>query len=412
MIRAPIYDKDPMDQTTPAGDRPDLQPVLQAAMRLVEANGLRGLSLRPLAEHLGLTVSALSHRFGLKDELVGALIEAAVAQDVAFLDRWLDHITAMQVRHGALMAEVADAILSDLAGPEGLRTRFYCELLQGAATRPELAPAVAAWSARRLAFWRAACAGLGPAAQHAPDLGQVLHAFSIGEAAYGLAIGDLAAYRWLRRLNLRRLCCGLIPADNTEDLRQYDVFRAALSEREPSGGWTPTAWQAKVAGHISALIIAEGADAVTHRAIAARAGLANSTLAYHFPRQEDLLRAGMADVSDRVRRVAAPGPGEASPEYQLTSIETARATFALALVVGRLPELKAATADLRRRRGENYVGYIARERGAAAIDVVSAQAVSVTGTGRLILEATLDPAGNQAAFQLTDQMVATALARG
>lgn len=399
-----------MDRTTPASDRPDLQPILQAAMRLVETNGLRGLSLRPLAEHLGLTVSALSHRFGLKDELVGALIEAAVAQDAAFLDRWLDRIAAMQVRDGALMAEVADAILSDIAGPEALRTRFYCELLQGAATRPDLIPAVAAWSARRLAFWRAACAGLAPLAPEGPDLGEILHDFSMGDAAYGLAIGDLAAYRWLRRLNLRRLCCGLIPPDNAQELRQYEVFRAALGELEPAGGATLTDWQAKVAGHISALIIAEGADAVTHRAIAARAGLPNSTLAYHFPRQEDLLRAGMADVSDRVRRATAPGPGGDAPEYQLTAIETARATFALALVVGRMPGLKAAAADLRRRRGENYVGYIARERGAAAIDVVSAQAISVTGTGRLMLEAALDPAGNQAGFQLTDRMVAAALA--
>lgn len=394
----------------PASDRPDLQPVLAAAMSLVEANGLRGLSLRPLAEHLGLTVSALSHRFGLKDELVGALIEAAIAQDGAFLDGWLARIEELQVRDGALMAEVADAVLGDLAGPESLRTRFYCELLQGAATRPELAPAVAAWSARRMAFWRAATQGLGGPANGAPELAEVLHAFSMGEAAYGLAIGDLAAYRWLRRLNLKRLCCGLIPADNAQDLRQYDVFRAALGDLEPGGGAALTDWQAKVAGHISALIIAEGADAVTHRAIAARAGLANSTLAYHFPRQEDLLRAGMADVGDRVRQAAAARPGEPAPEYQLTSIETARATFALALVVGRLPGLKAATADLRRRRGENYVGYIARERGAAVIDVVAAQAISVTGTGRLMLEAALDPAVNQAGFQLTDRMVAAALA--
>lgn len=394
----------------PASDRPDLQPVLAAAMSLVEASGLRGLSLRPLAEHLGLTVSALSHRFGLKDELVGALIEAAIAQDGAFLARWLDRVTAMQVRDGALMTEVADAVLSDLAGPEALRTRFYCELLQGAATRHELAPAVAAWSAKRLAFWRAACAGLAPLAPDAPDLGEVLHAFSMGEAAYGLAIGDLAAYRWLRRLNLKRLCCGLIPSDNAQDLRQYDVFRAALGDLEPGGGAALTDWQARVAGHISALIIAEGADAVTHRAVAARAGLANSTLAYHFPRQEDLLRAGMADVSDRVRRVAAARPGEDAPEYQLTSLESARATFALALIVGRLPGLKAAAADLRRRRGENYVGYIARERGAGAIDVVSAQAVSVTGTGRLMIDAALDPAANPAGFELTDRMLAAALA--
>ncbi|MGH1559788.1 TetR family transcriptional regulator [Caulobacter segnis] len=96
--------------------------------------------------------------------------------------------------------------------------------------------------------------------------------------------------------------------------RQYQVFREALGELfdDPARPATPslTEWQAKAAPHISAVIIAEGADAVTHRAIAARAGVANSTLAYHFPRQEDLLRAGAVDMVARARQAtAAPARG-------------------------------------------------------------------------------------------------------
>lgn len=388
-------------------DRLDLQPALHAAMTLVAADGLKGLSLRPLAEQLGQTVSALTHRFGLKDELLTALIEAAIAQDDAFLDRWLARIRALEIRDGATMAETADAILSDLAGPEALRTRFYCELLQGVVSRPELAPAVAAWSARRLDFWRAATADVGR-----PALDEVLHAFSIGDAAYGLAVGDVAAYRWLRRLNLRRLCCGLIPADNRQDLRQYQVFRDALGELldEPGRPTPPplTEWQAKAAPHISALIIAEGADAVTHRAIAARAGLANSTLAYHFPRQEDLLRAGAADMVARSRQATAAPARES--DFQLTAIQSARATFALALIATRMPGLKAVAADLRGRRGENYVGVLEREMGERVFDVIATQALSLTGMGRMILDAVMDPAVSDAGFKLSERMRAAALA--
>jgi AcrR family transcriptional regulator len=376
-------------------------------MSLVAADGLKGLSLRPLAEHLGQTVSALTHRFGLKDELLNALIEAAVIQDSAFLDRWLDRIQALNVRDGATMAELADAILSDLAGPEALRTRFYCELLQGVVSRPELAPAVAAWSARRLAFWTEATKGLDRA-----ELDTILHAFSVGDAAYGLALGDLAAYRWLRKLNLRRLCCGLIPADNAQDLRQYQVFRQALGELfdDPSRPVTPplTEWQAKAAPHISAVIIAEGADAVTHRAIAARAGLANSTLAYHFPRQEDLLRAGAVDMISRARQATAAPARES--DFQLTAIQSARATFALALIATRMPGFKAVAADLRRQRGENYVGVLEREMGERVFDVVATQALSLTGMGRMMLDAVMDPAASDAGFKLSERMRATALA--
>lgn len=388
-------------------DRIDLQPVLHAAMTLVAADGLKGLSLRPLAERLGLTVSAVTHRFGLKDELLNTLIEAAIAQDGLFLDRWLDRIRALEVRDGETMADLADAILSDLAGPEALRTRFYCELLQGVVSRRELATVVEAWSARRLAFWTAATEGLGR-----PELDAVLHAFSIGDAAYGLALGDVAAYRWLRKLNLRRLCRGLIPADNARDLRQYQVFRQALGDLfdDPTRASTPplTEWQAKAAPHISALIIAEGADAVTHRAIAARAGLANSTLAYHFPRQEDLLRAGAVDMVARSRQATAAPAREA--DFQFTAMQSARATFALALIAARMPGFKAVAADLRRQRGENYVAVLEREMGTRVFDVVAAQALSLTGMGRIMLDAVLDPAAIDTGLKLSQRMRAAALA--
>jgi AcrR family transcriptional regulator len=388
----------------------DLQPHFQAALQLVAADGLKGLSLRPLAELLGTTAPALIRRFGGKDALVSSLVEVAIAEDGAFLDGWLARIRALDVCDGTVMAEAADAILSDLAGPQAQRTRFYCELLQAIASRPEMATMVAAWSARRLDFWRAATERLPPG-----ELADVLHAFSIGEAGYGLALGDVAAYRWLRRLSLRRLCCGLIPTDPSEDQRQFQVFREALGEllddRDRPATPPMTEWQAGVAGHISALIIAEGADAVTHRAIAARAGLANSTLAYHFPRQEDLLRAGLEDVVARVHSATGTTASDAPPEFQLTSIQSARATFAIALVATRMPGLKAVAADLRRRRGENYVGYLERQLGRAAFDVVAAQAISLTGMGQLTLDAVLDPASNNTAgFTLTDRMRAAALA--
>jgi AcrR family transcriptional regulator len=386
----------------------DLQPYLRAALPLVAADGLKGLSLRPLAEQLGTTAPALIRRFGSKDEMVAALVEVAIAEDSAFLDGWLARIQALEVRDGALMAEVAEAVLSDLAGPEAGRTRFYCELLQAAASRPEIAEIVAAWSARRLAFWRAAT-------QHLPmpEFAEILHGFSIGDAAYSLVLEDVTAYRWLRRLNLRRLCLGLIPADGSQDLRAYATFRAALDDLHGDQPATPpmSDWQAKAAGHISALIIAEGADAVTHRAIAARAGLANSTLAYHFPRQEDLLRAGLDDIVSKVRRATGATASDAPPDFNLTAVQSSRATLALALAAGRMPSLKPVAADLRRQRGESSVFYYERQYGERVFDVVSCQALSLTAMGWFTLDGLLEPAaGGGFGFALAERMRERALA--
>jgi AcrR family transcriptional regulator len=383
----------------------EIDPVLRAAMALVAADGLKGLSLRPLAEALGTTVSALSHRFGLKDELVAALIEAACAEDCAFLDDWLARIHALAPVDGVLLAELADAIFDDMVGPHGQRTLFYCELAQGAPSRPEIAVPFAAWRARRLAFWQAAAAAL-----MRPDLAEALDAYSIDETAHGLAIGNLAAYRWLRRLCLRRLCCGLAPAPDGSDQRQFAVFHAALGNLTDGPGRYPAPgmneWQANAARHVSALIIAHGADAVTHRAVAGRAGIASSTLAYHFPRQEDLLKAGLNDIIMRTHgMIDAPSPQADDGGFALSSVEIARATFAVALAATRMPDLRAFAADMRRRRGENYIVHLNRHAPAGMeYDIVAAQALAMTGIGRLILDGVVDPAGGDAAFALVAQL--------
>ena len=383
-----------------------IQPILAVAMRLVAADGLRGLSLRPLAEKLGTTVSALSYRFGLKDTLMASLIDAACTEDGLFLDRWLTRIQALGVRDAVLMADLADAILNDMSGPEVLRNRFYCELLQGGASRPEIAAPLAAWRGQRLAFWRAATETLGRA-----ELGDILHAFSTDEVAHGLVIGDLAAYRWLRRLNLRRLCCGLVPPRGSGDLREFSVFHAALADLMDGPGRyrapAMSAWQAEAARHISALIVAGGADAVTHRAVAARADVANSTLAYHFPRQEDLLKAGIDHIIIRTQ-ARVDDRDTSAHDYDMSSVEVARSTFAIALVAARMPNLKAFAADMRRRRGENYLLRLNREAGDSRFDLLSAQAVAITGIGQMILDAALDSSSAADAMRLIERLQATA----
>jgi DNA-binding transcriptional regulator YbjK len=388
-----------------------IQTVLHAAMTLVAAHGVRGLSLRPLAEQLDTTVSALSHRFGLKDALLASLIDAAREADSIFFGSWFARIREIEVRDGALLADFADTILSEMVGREALRTQFYCELVQSSASRPEVDALFAPWREQRLTFWRAASEGLDRA-----ELGDMLHAFSTDESAYGLAIGDLGAYRWLRRLNLHRLCCGLAATADGADMRRFAMLHAALGELPgPPVRLEASAmseWQAKAAPHIAALIITEGADAVTHRAAAARAGVANSTLAYHFPRQEDLLKAGLSDIIARLGVfMNTPSPAPDVQSYEMTTVEIARATYAVALATTRMPDLRAIAADMRRRRGENLLIRFNRQvTGISPFDLLSAQAISITGIGKLMLDAELDPAPDAAAFQLAERMAAGVMA--
>lgn len=371
-------------------------------MALVATNGLKALTLRPLADRLQTTVSALSYRLGRKDALLGAVIQAACDEDGVFLNRWLSRIIAAPRMDGVL-TDLVDSVLDDMARRHAARGQFYCELLQGAATRPEIIAPLEAWKARRLGFWKAAAQGLDR-----PDLAEILNAYSTDEMAHGLALGDDAAYRWLRRLNLRRLCEGLISPDGA-DLRLFSIFYDALGDtHEAAGGRYRAAavsdWQLRVAGRISDLIIAEGADAVTHRAIAERADVPSSTLAYHFPRQEDLLRAGLENIIVRAQGDVDRRADPAGPTTEQSSMGIARGTFAIALAATHMPSLRGFAADMRRRRGENLHAQLMHDgSGGPALDRLAAQAMSITGIGQAIFLGDLKT-GTQGRFTLIGRM--------
>src|SRR5204862_447079 len=94
--------------------------------------------------------------------------------------------------------------------------------------------------------------------------------------------------------------------------------------------------KAELAGYAAALIAERGIAALSHRTVAARAGVANSNVAHYFRTHDDLLRAGMG-----------------------------------ALILG-----------MRRRRGENVRAEIAAGvGGAAGLDAAATQAAVVTLVG-------------------------------
>ena len=375
--------------------------VLQAALALVEEDGLKALTLRPLAERLGVTVSALSYRFGRKDDLVAALVSAATHEEARRSELWLSRLAAMGRLDGGVLADFADAVLDEWAGRRRTLCLFFCELLQGAASRPEIHAPLQTWKARRLEFWRVATAPLG-----GPELAEALHAYSADEAAHGLVLGDDAAYRWLRRLSLRRLCLGLAPAEPGAEEEMFAVLQAGLGDlllgaRERYKTPPMGEWQAAVAAHAAALIISAGAEAVTHRAVAEAAGAPPSTLAYRFPRQEDLLKAGLEHIISRLQGRVDDLPAGGSPTADATKVEIARGTFAVALAATRIANLRGFAADMRRRRGENYYAYLAREAGGAPpLDRLAAQLLSIVAIGQVMLDGELGVRGAQAGAEL------------
>jgi AcrR family transcriptional regulator len=76
------------------GRRPDVErriELLDAVVAYLAQHGLAAVSLRPMANVIGVSVNGLVHHFGPKDELVVAALRRANEIQLAVLERWLAH---------------------------------------------------------------------------------------------------------------------------------------------------------------------------------------------------------------------------------------------------------------------------------------------------------------------------------
>jgi AcrR family transcriptional regulator len=360
--------------------------LLLAAIALVEERGFEGLTLRPLAQQLGITVSALSHRFGQRSDVVARLCATAALAEQAVLEAWRARIGSDARLAPADIADVADAVLDDLTRNHGGLARLQGELVQAAAVSPDYRAPLADWLAIRRSFW-----SFLSARQQSPvpyDLGEALQGLAIDELAYGTALGTAEAYRWMRKLCLGRLCAGLFARDGGWDAVSFETVWRELGDDAPDRFVVRkrSATIAAVAPEIAGIILTQGGGAVTYRSVAGAAGVAASTLVYHFPTQSDLLRAGLEDIIRRAHARIDAMPNDLEDVRVSHAAMMAAATLALSLSTRRYPDLNPFVADMRRRRGENGLAPL-RQISAAPerIDRLTAQAVSVVAMGALLL---------------------------
>jgi AcrR family transcriptional regulator len=362
--------------------------LLDAACRIVLGEGLAGLTLRPLADMLGVSVTVLTTHYGVRADIIAAICNAACAQDALLLERWRGMLAALPPLPPAMAADLADAILEEQATQQRAVSMLYLELLHGCTWDPALQPAFAAWRAQRRAFWDefGRRAGLSPAL-----LGSGWwHGYAVAELAYSMALNTLPPYRVLRRLCLQRLFDGGVAsapdaADSALFSLLFDQMQAGAAAAGPASVRAPE-WSALAARACGMRLAAQGVSGLTHRAIAAEIGVPHTTLSYRFPTQRELVMAGLefiaahiltavnADSLTDLQRLRTEGDGQ--------KLDLARANFAMAIAAARMPGLAAYTAGMRSRRGNNLVKVFGKYMPAArGVDALCAQVVSMGLTG-------------------------------
>lgn len=394
-----------------SGKAPQDHALLTAACTIVAREGLAGLSLRPLAEMLGVSVTVLSTHHGARIDVIAAICRAACERDALLFAQWRGMLAALVVLSPSMAADLAEAILEDQVTQHRALSTLYLEMLHACTWDATLPPAFAEWSALRRDFWQE----FGQRANLAPgmlDCGW-WHGYIVAELAYGMALNGVTPYRMLRRLCLRRLFAGGTAAQPQDASREGGsdaalfallleqmrvdgevvtqagtavVTAAETRSESASGRGRAPAWLERAARSCGIRLAAQGVAGLTHRAIAADIAIPHTTLSYRFPTQYHLVIAGLeaivahiraavdADSLSELQRKRMDGDGQ--------KLDLARATFAVAIAAARMPELAPYTAYMRSRRGNNLAKVLQKYiPDAQGIDALCAQLVSMGLTG-------------------------------
>jgi AcrR family transcriptional regulator len=329
--------------------------IARAAFDMIVSQGLAELTLRPLADKVGLSLTALTQAMGSKEQLIARLIESAMAQDAAFRAGWLAQMQAMAPILPTMRAVLAETILDDWVGHHRHLVCLLLDLVQeagrqaGGGTGPT-APALNRWLDEAGPFWAQVL--FDDARQADVAMGYILD-----EGGFSLFGRDHAAYRMIRSLCLHRLTGGLYPdpdqAVGTARHLEHWIARLAPERTYPDA--PDTSKRGMIAAEAGRLVVTQGIEAVTHRAVAAAAGTPASTVVYHFGSRDDLVVAALHAIVTNFRQRLT---GTADQAYLVhasyePSRDLVRATSVIAIAAARYPGLAPHALDMRRRRGEN-----------------------------------------------------------
>lgn len=354
--------------------------------------GARALSFRRLAAAAEVTLATLSYHLGSKSQILQRLVDDECRRDLSRQRAWEERFAALPAWDAGALALLVETYLEEGAtdeqrGGARLGEMIWADLVLRAGVDAEIATLLQPWLRQRRDFWSAMFAGRITQAQRWAD---AVMAYVTDEGVHGLALGGCRDYRMLRRLAVERLSQRLQPGCRTA-LADPALFSALQQRMDPALGLEAGAdsvlmgpgRRREIAVAACEVILEEGAEALTHRAVGERIAMPASTVAYHFRSVRDLLWAGQQMVYLVAQgRMPAPGLDSLERRYRVVM----RGTLSISLAAARDPSLVPQAADLRRLRGINLLR-ILREGGHIHVTALDAQTAALVGLGANALAA-------------------------
>lgn len=295
-----MYQAEP-DTAAPLDDHA----ALEAALALIAERGLKGATMRAVAERAGISPALISYRHGSREAFFVQAFALGRARDHARRGRWARRLEGLALTpadlpvlvHAVMREDFVDARVCALARCEARRD----------AERSERFRAIASAGAQdATVFWAQVLGRVGVDEALAQFVAAAAHAIGQG---YLLHAEPSVFDPWSRDL-IDRLCERLATAKparpGDSPWRGRALARSQASEARGSGGSAASgarddavsATRLAIIEATADLIVEGGADAVTHRAIAKRSGVSLSSTTHHFATRDDILQAAYCALRD------------------------------------------------------------------------------------------------------------------
>jgi len=285
------------------------QRLVVAGARWVADGGIAAASARAIAASAGTAASAIHYNFGNIERLLSAVFEQGVEDTRAWLDHRTREIDALpRTPDGAAFALMH--VLEAWRRDEGRRLALTYQ--EAIAADPGRGVA-AAWTRLWRDFWQDAAGRFGLA----PIDGRLLHAFFEHEALYNLSDWSPALEQMALTEMVERFAAVWLGATHREPRGAIALAERTAGAR-PYGSVPPAAM--RIAKAAAQVVEESGLAGLTHRAVAARAGVTTGSVTHHFRAIEELVAGA---IRGQVQAMTdAPESGAPPPVDELLTVES------------------------------------------------------------------------------------------
>lgn len=319
--------------------------IVDAARRVVAANGMAGMSLRTVAEEANTSVGSISYRIGDRAALVASMLDREIELMAEARVQWRERVGRHDPLAEGILPDLVSEWLDQGAGARRISAIVTCELALLASRDPQALPRIASLLEEAEAIWR----DLLPASPQGATLARLISRYCLDEQVFSIVLATETDYRLLRLSTIRGLLRSseADPSATRWHMALVDRLGVPAAAAYDETALAPHGPKAAIADRIADIIVEKGVAGLSHRSVAQALTAPTSTVAHHFPAQRDILLAGVEALYRRLRsQIQADGA-------RLNSGDIIRLTHECALAALADPAFRAFAIDMRRRRAEN-----------------------------------------------------------